>query len=106
MRDYGNMPKIDWRDDKPTLVRIKAQLIREEPVIVLLPEAFEFGFDAGDCGCTRETDMLLGCQPHTLLSALAEVNAMPGLAELGELAKEEGQIIDVDQTGRRLIIHD
>ncbi len=106
MRDYGNMPKIDWQDDKPTLVKVKAQLIRKEPVILVLPEGFNLAFDEEACGCTSKSNMLLRCQPQMVFAALAEANGMPVLAELGELAKEEGQIVDVDRSGCRLIIYD
>ena len=106
MRDYGNMPKIDWQDDKPTLVRIKAQLAREEPVILQLPEGFDLIFDAQVCGCEEKRDMLLDCQPQAVFAALAEANNTAALTGVGEQAKEAGQIVDVDRTGQRLIIHD
>ncbi|TCK17979.1 hypothetical protein DFR30_1238 [Thiogranum longum] len=106
MRDYGNMPKIDWQDDKPTLVKVKAQLMREEPVILQLPDGFRLDFDAQACGCEGEPDLLLDCQPQGVFAALAENNNMPAMAEIGEQARETGQIVDVDIAGQRLILHD
>lgn len=106
MRDYGNMPKIDWRDDKPTLVRIKAQLMREEPVILQLPEGVDLEIDAGSCGCESESGKLLDCRPRDVFVALASRNALPAMAEIGEQAGDAGQVVDVDKAARRLIIHD
>lgn len=106
MRDYGNMPKIDWQDDKPTLVKVKTQLMREEPVILQLPDGFNMDFDAQACGCEGESDMLHDCQPQGVFAALAESNNMPAMAEIGEQARESGQIVDVDKAGQRLILHD
>ncbi len=106
MRDYGNMPKLDWQDDKPTLARVKAQLVREEPVILQLPDGFDLDFDARACDCEGESDMLLDCQPEAVFTALAESNNMPALTEIGEQAREAGQIVDVDRAGQRLILHD
>lgn len=106
MRDYGNMPKIDWQDNKPTLVKVKAQLMREEPVILQLPDGFRLDFDAQACGCDGESDMLLDCQPQAVFAALAESNDMPAMKEIGEQARETGQIVDVDKAGQRVILHD
>ena len=106
MRDYGNMPKIDWQDDKPTQARIKAQLAHEEPVVLQLPEGFVMTFDAQACGCETSHDKLLDCQPEAVFAALAEANHIPALTGIGEQASEAGQVVDVDQAGRRLIIHD
>jgi len=50
MRDYDNMPKIDWHDDKVTLARIKAQINLQEPVIIRLPDEFDLTVNALACG--------------------------------------------------------
>ncbi|VAW72807.1 hypothetical protein MNBD_GAMMA14-1043 [hydrothermal vent metagenome] len=106
MRDYGNIPKIDWQDDKPTQVRIKAQLLHEEPLVLQLPDGFQLDLDTQACGCEGGPDMSLGCQPQAVFTALAEANNLPALVEIGEKAEEAGQVVDVDRSGQRLIIHD
>ncbi len=106
MRDYDNMPKIDWQDDKSTLAKIKAQVSLQEPLIIHLPEGFELTFDASACGCKGGSETLLRCQPQALLGVLAEANDLPGLLELGDLAHSKGQVIDVDLARRHLIIYD
>jgi len=106
MRDYDNMPKIDWQNDKPTLAKIKMQVSLQEPLIIHLPDGFDLSFDAVTCGCKNKSKMLLRCQPQTLLGVLAEANNLPGLVELGDLAHSKGQVIDVDLAQRYLIIYD
>ena len=106
MRDYDNMPKIAWQDDKATLARIKAQISLQEPLIIQLPDDFGLTFDAAACGCKNESEILLYCRPQSLLGALAKANDLPGLAELGDLAHAKGQVIDVDIARRYLIIYD
>ncbi len=106
MRDYGNIPKIDWQDDKPTQVRIKAQLLHEEPLVLRFPAGFELDFDTQACGCEGGPDMPLDCQPQAVFAALAKTNNLPALVEIGEQAREAGQVVDVDRSGQRLIIHD
>lgn len=106
MRDYDNMPKINWRDDKSTLARIKAQVSLQEPLVIHLPDNFKLTFDAAECGCKSESKMQLYCQPQALLTALAETNDIPGLVELGALAHEKGQVVDIDLSRQYLIIYD
>jgi len=106
MRDYGNMPKIDWQDDKSTLVKIKAQINLQEPVVIRFAEGFNLTFDEKACGCESKSEMLLNCQPQTLFTILAKNNNLPALLELGELAKEKGQVVDVDLTNKCLVVYD
>ncbi len=106
MRDYSNMPKIDWNDDKATLSRIKAQIMHEEPVILLIPENFNFDLDPDVCDYQEKSSLLIGCAPDTALSILAKQNAIPALNDIGSAAKMAGMVIDVDSSNHRLIIHD
>jgi len=106
MRDYGNMPKIDWQDDKSTLVKIKAQINLQEPVIIRLPDGFNLTFDAAACSCESKSEMLMNCQPQALFAALAENNNLPTLTELGDLAYRRGQVVDVDVINHCLVVYD
>ena len=106
MRDYDNMPKIDWHNDKATLVRIKAQINLQEPVIIRLPDDFNLTVDTLACGCETKPDLLLRCQPQTLFAALAENNDLPVLNELGKLAHDRGQVVDIDQAKQSLVVYD
>ena len=40
MRDYDNMPVLDWRDDKAPQ-KAKAQILRQEPVVLQMPDDFD-----------------------------------------------------------------
>lgn len=106
MRDYKNIPKLNWQNDKSTLARIKAQVIREEPLILLMPDDFKLSIDAEDCGCRPDSGMLLECQPQAVMATLARDNDIPDLKEIGDTIKMAGLKVDVDNQGKRLIIHD
>ena len=106
MRDYDNMPKIDWQDDRATLARIKAQINLQEPLIIRLPDDFNLMLDPVACACEKKSDMLLRCQPQSLFSALAKNNDLPVLNELGKLAHDRGQVVDVDLVKRSLVVYD
>jgi len=106
MRDYDSMPNIDWHNDRATVARIKAQINLQEPVIICFPEGFDLAIDAQACGCEVKADMLLRCQPQALFAALAKSNDLPVLNELGTLAYERGQIVDVDPVKRRVVVYD
>jgi len=105
MRDYDNMPKLEWQDDKATLARIKAQILREEPLILLMPKDFDAGtIDPGVC--EMEEGCLVDCEPRSTLATLAAANSMPALDEIADAAEEARQRVDVDAVACRLIIHD
>jgi len=106
MRDYSNMPKLEWNDDKATIAKIKTQIMREEPVILIMPEGFKYNVDAIACNCTERAELLIECRPDVAMSTLAEHNAMPMLREIGEAAKSAGMRIDIDPEDSRLILHD
>jgi hypothetical protein len=105
MRDYGNIPKLNWQDDKPTLAKIKAQVMREEPLILLMPDDLKFSIDAESCGCKPDSDMLLECRPQTVMATLARDNDIPSLNKIGDAIDVASLTIDVDIKGKRLIIH-
>ena len=106
MRDYNNMPQLDWQDDKATLARIKAQVMREEPLILMMPDDFKLDIDAGGCGCKTDAGLLLECQPQAVMAALAATNGIADLNEIGDAIDTARLTLDVDIEGRRLIIHD
>lgn len=106
MRDYSNMPKIEWNDDKAILAKINTQLMREEPVIVLMPPGLNFTLDSAACGCREESGILTDCRGNTTLTHLAKQNDISALQEIGEFAEKAGLTVDVDPAQGHLIIHD
>ena len=107
MRDYSNIPTIQWREPE-SLMRVKAQVRHQEPVIIEMPEHFQF--DAGDsvAECKRDEsgDCIYDCAPESVLSELASRNHMPALRDLAAICVESGSRLDLDGSNRRLIIHD
>lgn len=107
MRDYSNIPKMDWKENKGTLARIKNQISHEEPVILLMPPNYNFEFYAEEaCQYDLKSDIFYDCTPNSVLSSLAQQNSDATLEQVGAIADEAGLILDVDSLHRQLIIHD
>ncbi len=106
MRDYGNMPKIDWHDDKSTVAKIKVQISLQEPIIIRLPGDFNLTLDETDYGCEKKGDLLVGCQALDIFATLATRNDLPVLNEIGKLAHDKGQIVDIDAPNNSLVVYD
>ena len=108
MYDYDNMPSLNWSGEA-TVHHAKAQLLREEPVVLNMPAGFDFFVeDPEACGCALDTDhgILYNCDPKGALGALAGRNQESGVDELMDAAVESGSRVDIDVTGRRIILHD
>ena len=106
MRDYGNIPKLQWHDDEATLAKIKTQVMREEPVILVMPAGFDFSLDAATCDCREESGLLTYCEANKALSILAKQNDVPVLQEIGNAANTAGLTVDINPTAGYLVIHD
>lgn len=105
MRDYSNMPKLTWHDDKGTLAKVKTQVMREEPMILVMPTGFDFALDAAACDCQGASGILTDCKANKALSALAEQNNVPSLQAIGDATSAAGLTVDVDPAEGFLVIH-
>ena len=107
MRDYNNMPVLTWQD-AISAKKAMAQVHHAEPVIIQMPDGFDMDIDHSACGCTagRTPEHYLNCQAANILKALADLNQMPELAELADIAHTAGQVVDIETDNRRIIIHD
>jgi hypothetical protein len=107
MRDYGNMPVLDWTVDKAPL-KAKAQIIHEEPVILQMPATFDTSLDAESFSgkLHEETGILYDCDGSRVLSWLATRNHEPDLNIIAEACAYSNSLVDIDGTRKRLIVHD
>ena len=107
MRDYANMPVLQW-EGAVSAKKAIAQIHHAEPLIMQMPENFKIAVDAAACGCHdgQQSGSHIDCNAETLLKTLAEDNAQPELAQLATTAHEAGQVADIDISNRRIIIHD
>lgn len=107
MRDYSNMPVMKW-EGAISAKKAMAQVHHAEPVIIEMPEGFVMALDAEACGCkaTDDPHLHIDCSVTNTLNALAGENQLQELVELAEVAKEAGQVVDIDTNARRIIIHD
>ncbi len=107
MRDYSNIPVLNWEGSISAKKAI-AQVHHAEPVILQMPENFILTIDASACGCKTgaSSTQQIDCHAADTLKALAETNAIPELAELAKIAHEAGQVVDIETDNQRIIIHD
>lgn len=107
MRDYSNLPHVQWEHEN-SVYMARAQVEREEPLIIDMPEGFELEVDGEACGCTwhEETGIFINCDPEPTLGGLARRNGSEDMSQLAEVTREMGLTVDVDRNGKRLIIHD
>ncbi len=107
MRDYSNMPVLQW-EGEISAKKAMAQVHHAEPVILQMPEDFLMGIDAPACGCKPgdNPEQHIDCHAEDTLKTLAADNSLPELARLGELAHEAAQVVDVFSDSRRIVIHD
>ncbi len=106
MRDYDNLPRLPW-EGAASLARARAQILREEPLVLQMPADFSFSVPEADCQCKDRAGMIaVDCEPRACLGALARLNGSAELEELAAATHEAGLVVDVDPPGRRIIIHD
>lgn len=107
MRDYDNMPVLDWRDTN-TAHKAKAQILHQEPVILQMPEDFDTALAAEsiDCELQMDTGILVNCDGGEMLTQLAERNQLPELALVAEACVKSNSQVDIDTARKRLIVHD
>jgi len=107
MRDYSNIPVLNWENSASTKKAI-AQVHHEEPVILQMPENFSLGIDASACDCKSADNLAhhIDCRADGVLKALAAENNETSLVELADIAHEAAQVVDIETDTRRIIIHD
>lgn len=108
MRDYDNMPSVKW-EEPASPYRAKAQILHQEPVILDMPETFNY--DIGDggqhaCQYNVESGIYYNCNGSHTLELLADINHQSALYDLAQACETTHSQVDIDANGRRLIIHD
>ena len=107
IRDYDNMPVLDWSEEKAVL-KAKAQIMHEEPVILQMPDSFDASLEGEEYGCKlqEETGIYYDCSAGESLKWLADKNALSGLKTIAEVCIESGSQVDIDCERNRIIVHD
>lgn len=107
MYDYGNIPSLNWREAH-SADRASVQILRQEPVILNMPDGFGYELDAEAMGCDfdPESGILFNCDGRKTVEQLAQSNDAAGLKPIAEACHRSGSRVDVDAQGHRLIIHD
>ena len=107
MRDYDNLPILKW-SDRYAPKKAEAQILRQEPVILEMPESFDVSIEGDDFSCKRHEDtaMLYDCDGGKVLRKLAMQNQVASLNDIAEACTRSGSRVDIDSAGRRLVVHD
>jgi hypothetical protein len=107
MREYDNMPVLDWTAENSAL-KAKAQILHQEPVILLMPESFDCAIDGAKFHCQQHEDpgILVNCDGGAVLNWLADCNNTPTLRTIAEACIESSSQVDIDVVGNRIIVHD
>lgn len=107
MRDYDNMPVLDWSEAKAPQ-KAKAQILHQEPIILQMPDDFDTSLDAEEFGCKLEADngIFYNCDGNRILQQLAEQNNLLTLNTIAEACVRSGSQVDLDNNRKRIIVHD
>lgn len=107
VRNYDNMPNLDWQDSQSAMTA-KAQILRQEPVVLKMPMGMDWSVegDEFECKLDEETGILYDCKGGELLRQLAELNSLPGLKEVADACVQSSSRVDLDAAGSRIIVHD
>ncbi|HKJ08682.1 MAG TPA: hypothetical protein VKA76_06320 [Gammaproteobacteria bacterium] len=107
MRHYDNLPVMVWEDDRSAM-RVRAQLLHEEPLILNMGNPFVVDAADESCGCRpqMEGDRYLGCDPQRALAMLAAGNGWGALNAVGQAAAQAGFVADLEPSRGRIVLHD
>lgn len=107
MRDYDNMPELDWTDEKAAQKAV-AQILHQEPVILHMPDSFDASLDGDAFGCELQASsgIFYNCDGGKALRQLAMQNHLPELDLVASACARSSSQVDIDSTGKRLIVHD
>lgn len=107
MRNYSNIPVLDWGEKKAAL-KAKAQILHQEPVILQMPSSFHIDIESDAFGCKREddSDILYDCEGGGLLKQVAEQEHLEGLNIVAEACIRSSSRVDIDRERQRIIVHD
>lgn len=107
MRNYSNIPVLDWGEKKAAL-KAKAQILHQEPVILQMPDSFKITIDAEKYGCEQEDDSsnLYDCEGGRLLKTVAIQTQMADLESIADACIQSSSRVDIDRERQRIIVHD
>jgi len=107
MRDYSNIPTLNWTENDAAR-KAQAQIMRQEPVILQMPQSFRTDVDGSNfhCELDEQSGVLYGCDGGKLISELAAQNRIPELDRVAEACVRSSSLVDLDSSHKRLIVHD
>ena len=107
MRDYSNMPVLDWSGENAP-IKAKTQIMHEEPVILQMPDTFDVSLNGERFSgkLITENGIQFNCDGFRVLVWLANQNREPDLAMIADACAYSSSLVDVDGARNRLIVHD
>ena len=106
MRDYENIPILDWTENN-TVINAKAKILLQEPVILQMPDEFDTSADGNKFGCKlqEDTGILRDCDGGKILQQLASQNQLTTLITIAEACVESSSQVDIDGSRKLIIVH-
>ncbi len=107
MRDYDNIPVLDWEEEH-AVMKAKAQIMHQEPLVLQMPDNFDASVDGKDCGCKlqQDTGILYDCNGGKTLHLLARRNHLSELNIVVEACIISSSQVDIDSVLKRIVVHD
>lgn len=106
MRDYDNMPILNWSENKAP-EKASIQILHQEPVILQMTDDFNAALDGDEYNCHQhDTGIIYNCDGHKILQQLAIQNNLPELNTIAKACLESSSLVDIDSQHNRIIVHD
>ncbi len=107
MRDYKNIPVLDWKVNNAP-IKAKAQIMHQEPVILQMPDDFDASLDGDQFACKLQenTGIFYDCEGGNTIQQLAAQNHLPSLDTIAKACIESSSQVDIDGVHKRIIVHD
>lgn len=106
MRDYDNMPVLNWSENRAP-EKASAQILHQEPVILQMPDDFDTALDGNAYNCQQQDNgIIYNCDGHKILQQLATQNNLPELNTIAKACLQSSSQVDIDSQHHRIIVHD
>ena len=107
MRDYNNMPVLDWSGENVP-IKAKTRIMHEEPVILQMPNTSDVSLNGEKFSGRLNTGngIQFNCNGFRVFVWLAKQNRDPELAVIAVACAYSSSLVNVDAARNRLIVHD
>ena len=107
MRDYNNMPVVDWSGEYAP-IKAKTRIMHEEPVTLQMPNTSDVLLNGEKFSGRLNTGngIQFNCNGFRVFVWLAKQNRDPELAVIAVACAYSSSLVNIDAARNRLIVHD